>query len=363
MAFDLNALTGPQRKIVRDALLAAFDAPALDMLLQDSLDKPGLATLVAPAGFAIMVFHLINVTQREGWTDQLIAAAELASHNPRLRELRQTLEASEAIDLAAVDSRVKLSAPKSGGLERMVREDGGFADWGLWVNRMTEIGRRICRIEYPVGVKMGGGTGFLVANDLVLTNYHVIEQHQQGAREAAQILCRFDFAVGAGAHTPVKLAAGWLVDFSPASAHDPGDQGGLPDADQLDYALLRLERAIGDELVNGAQRGWLPLRADTPLPLAKAILFIGQHPSLEPLKLGVGAVLGANGNLTRVRYDANTERGSSGSPCLDVALNVVALHHGGDPDYSQLMGEYNQGIPIGLILKRMASRHITPFWL
>jgi hypothetical protein len=334
----------------------------LDMLLQDTLSKKPLTTLVTSGSFEVMVFHLINLSRMEGWTNRLIAAAEQTSENPRIRALRQTLKVSEIIDLSAVDNRVSTYAPGRGGLERMVREDGGFPDWGLWVGRMSEIQHQICRIEYPVGLKMGGGTGFLVAQDLVLTNYHVIEKHAKGILSFADLTCRFDFAVGSGSNTTVKLAQHWLVDFSTNSPYDPGDRGGLPDVDHLDYALLRLDRPMGDELVNGIKRGWIPMTANSEVPAAGAILFIGQHPGLEPLKLGVGASLGSNKNGTRVRYDANTQHGSSGSPCFDLSLNAVALHHGGDPDYSHLLGEYNQGIPTSPILKRMTSRGVTKFW-
>lgn len=46
MALDLNVLNGPQRKIVRDTFVAAFDAHSLNMLLQDKLDKPPLQNIV-----------------------------------------------------------------------------------------------------------------------------------------------------------------------------------------------------------------------------------------------------------------------------------------------------------------------------
>jgi hypothetical protein len=70
----------------------------------------------------------------------------------------------------------------------------------------------------------------------------------------------------------------------------------------------------------------------------------------------------ANGNGTRLRYDTNTEGGSSGSPCLDAKLNLVALHHGGDPDTGRL-AQYNQGIPIDRIVSHLAARRVVPpFW-
>ena len=362
MAIDLNELNGPQRKLVRDAFLAAFTAASLDLFLQDALDKPPLANLVAQANFETMLFELINVSRQNGWTKELIEASEQHSANPRILKLRQTLETSAAADLVGTDSQVRKTAPASGGLERLVRTESGYADLGLWVDRMTAIGRWICRIEYPVDLRTGGGTGVLVASDLVLTNYHVIEKQQRGERDPTQIRCRFDFAVGANPRAPVELAKDWLVDFSPYSSHDPGDKGGPPAVDELDYALLRLATPIGDDAVGASTRRWLELTAGGAPPGPNAIVFIAQHPGLEPLKLAAGKVLLANANGTRLRYDTNTEKGSSGSPCFDVALNPFALHHGGDPDYTKLVGDYNQGIPLAHILQRMAAQGVKPFW-
>lgn len=363
MALDLNELSGPQRKIVRDALVAAFTAQTLDELLQDELDQQSLATLTPAASFEAMVFNLINLSKREGWTDQLIAAAERTSNNSRVRGLRSSLDTAAIVDVVALERKVTAIAPASGGLERLVRKDGGFADWGLWIEKMTEVGRRICRIQYPGNLTLAGGTGFLVSSDLVLTNYHVVERHARAQADPANIACLFDFAVGSAAPVAVNLAAaGWLVDSSPYSPHDPGDAGGVPDPDHLDYALLRLERAIGDDHVAGQPRGWIGLDPSRARPAAQSILFIGQHPRLEPLKLAIGAVLEPNGNGTRLLYDTDTESGSSGSPGFDAGLNAVVLHHAGDPDYSRLLGRYNQGIPLDLIVQRMAARGVPEFW-
>jgi hypothetical protein len=362
MPIDLNYLNGPQRRIVREALLAAFDQDSLDMLLEEELKKQPLLNLVPVGTFETMVFKLIRRSTKEYWTENLIEAAERNSENPKIKKLRQTLENSDALDLAAIDKGIG----GADGLERLVR-DGGFADWGLWVDRMAGIGRQICRIEYPVGIKMGGGTGFLVGPDLVLTNFHVIEPFISGpgALNPSCIRCRFDYAVGssdsgAGKAIPLVDASDWMVDHSPYSSYDPGDHGGLPQPDQLDYALLRLASAVGDNIIGGEKRGWIILNPDTALPKAGEILFIGQHPKLNPLKLAVGSVLQTNSNGTRLRYNTNTENGSSGSPCLNTSLELVALHHGGDPDYGKLWGDYNQGIPIGLVAKQIANRNAMP---
>jgi hypothetical protein len=133
----------------------------------------------------------------------------------------------------------------------------------------------------------------------------------------------------------------WNVDssrYSQAEADNQPDRE-LPTPDELDYALARLARPLGNEPVDrnaglGApRRGWIafpevqpPLEADMPL-------LIAQHPDGSPLKLALDTqgVLGFNGNATRIRYATNTDRGSSGSPCFNMDWTLVALHHMGDP--------------------------------
>jgi V8-like Glu-specific endopeptidase len=87
-----------------------------------------------------------------------------------------------------------------------------------------------------------------------------------------------------------------------------------------------------------------------------APLLIAQHPQGEPIKLAIDmdAVLGLNGNATRVRYATNTEPGSSGSPCFDMDWTLVALHHMGDPRWRN--PQYNEGVPISLIRARLARQ-------
>ena len=59
-----------------------------------------------------------------------------------------------------------------------------------------------------------------------------------------------------------------------------------------------------------------------------------QHPCHDPLSFDDvdDAVLRVNGNGTRVHYRTNTMPGSSGSPVLNRNLDLVALHHAGEPE-------------------------------
>jgi hypothetical protein len=364
---DLNQLSGEQKKILRESLLDAFNPGTFEMLLSEQLDKQ-LDEIVAPGAFTKVVFDTIQLSQQEGWTDKMLEAAQ--REKPNNAKIKTLIGRLRMIDVADDPHIINRS------LERTVKEKAGIQDFNEWVNKFAQLQRWICRIEDPSDPRKALGTGFLVSPDLVITNYHVVETYIDvedeeigRVRDTTSLRARFDYAVettGVRAGTEKALAPGsaWLVDHSKYSQVDPGDQGGLPKPDELDYAILKLAEPIGDAPgPNGeAKRGWLTVSTLPPLPESNDVIFIAQHPKGDPLKLAPGTVLQANGNKTRLRYDANTEHGSSGSPCFDAKVNLVALHHGGDPDYSRL-AQFNQGIPMDRIIEHLANKPGIPrFW-
>jgi hypothetical protein len=101
-------------------------------------------------------------------------------------------------------------------------------------------------------------------------------------------------------------------------------------------------------------------RPDRAVPTAGRVGSVLQHPEGSPVKLALGAVLAPNEISTRLRYDANTSKGLSGSPCFDAKLRLVGLHHSGGPFYdAPCKPKYNQAIPIGLIAKRIAGQVVA----
>lgn len=335
-------LDGPQKKILRLALLAAFNRQSLDRLLRDN-NRQSLEELVKPSGLRDQVDELIEVAEEEGWLSGLISDAEGASANARIKNLRA--------DLALVQD---LPSVSGGTLERTVNKAAGFANFEDWLEKITERRGWICRIEDPRDPRKALGTGFLVGPDLVLTNYHVVRDYLPGPGgcspkvDTSQLACRFDFSTEQpqldGIVVPAVTESPFLS-FAPFSRFDPGDRGGIPAPEEADYALLRISRKIGDE----GKRKWNPLSNMVPRPAPPDTLIILQHPEGSPLKLAIGTVQELNENETRLRYNTNTEGGSSGSPCYNFNLDLVALHHGGDPDHSR-DAEFNQGVPVEWIV-------------
>jgi hypothetical protein len=286
---------------------------------------------------------------------RLDVRAEIAKHFPdaiAIRERKVDLSAQTA-GTPQADSSTNAIAP---GLQRNVRPYLAKLDVRIWQDRLVQIERRVCRVELEGNAL---GTGFLVGPDTVLTNWHVFEI-AKNAGKIAQLGCRFDYVRLPNGQTDpgqlILLDAAGSLDGSPYTA---GEKAGNPDSpppptmDELDYALLRLASRVGEQQVEGGPRGWIALpNSVLPLP-ADAPILIMQHPEGTPMKLALDtqAVVGPNGNGTRIRYRTNTDPGSSGSPVFTMDWDIVALHHCGDPKWQKPL--FNQGVPIELIRRRI----------
>lgn len=362
-------LGGSDSRLLSEALCDAFNLSELEQLLSFELNR-SLATISLGRNFAQVVFELIQAANRQSWVDQLILAA------------RRVNPANEKLFVAAQAAGLAPATPAPLNLEKIVRQGGFFLDVTAWRSRLAELEGKICRLELPTEAGTHYGTGFLVADGVVMTNYHVIEPliQQQATGDSAvessaatAVRLRFDYkATGDGATVyqgnVYRLAPyDWLIDASPYDQLDLVSN--LPvsprPADHLDYALLRLDGTPGAEPIDGATVPGAPSRGSIALPgdndglVVGQPLFILQHPNAAPLKLAFAteSVLSLNQNRTRVRYATNTLGGSSGSPCFDADWNLVALHHSGDPRWQEGdRGDYNQGIPMAAIRRLLDLR-------
>lgn len=211
----------------------------------------------------------------------------------------------------------------------------------VWLDRIGKIERQVCRVEAMDGAF---GTGFLVGPDAVLTNWHVVEAARSKGVDGA-LECRFDYRElpGGGKDPGVKFGVAEIMVERPASPSERNsapDQPPPPTEDELDFALLRLAAPQ-------TERGHIQLAPPPPLAANDPIMIV-QHPSGEPMDfaLDTSGVIGRSGAGRRLRYSTNTRPGSSGSPCFTIDLDLVALHHLGDPSYGPA---YNQGVPIELV--------------
>ncbi|MEA2840732.1 MAG: hypothetical protein QOF41_2062 [Methylobacteriaceae bacterium] len=313
-----------------------------------------------------MIRALLVELENLGTTPDFLAYVYV--NRPGRADVREAITTYYPEAVAVRNKQIALSAQTAGapqakapdnavnpGLQRNVRPYLAKLDVRVWQEKLLRIERQVCRIEMD-GIALG--TGFLVGPDTILTNWHVFEL-AKSAGKVDRLGCRFDYVrLSENKIQPghlIMLDTGDCIDassYSKAETTDSPDNP-IPGEDELDYALLRLARRVGEEQVEGARRGWISLpQAVLPLSSDAAILIV-QHPEGMPMKLALDtqAVIGFNDNRTRIRYRTNTDPGSSGSPVFTMDWDIVALHHYGDPKWRNPL--FNQGVPIELIRQRI----------
>jgi hypothetical protein len=356
---------GVEMREVHNAILNAFTRDDLDQMLIFEFNKP-LNTMVPHGPLNSEVFNLLLEFQKSGLEREFLTA--VYRERPENLVIQGVYAKAQLSPQASVQEagRVTPAAPTQAtdaSIEKVLRERSPYLNINVWSQKLSEISAQVCQILLH-GQPLG--TGFLVGPDLVLTAYHLVEH----AGPKSDLACRFDYSVAPdrtvfmGITVPVHKE-GWLADYSPYAQSDLSETPTeiLPTQDQLDYALLRLERKFAEEpLTQGAQtpearrRGFLPLpEMDPAVVFLDAPLLILQYPHGQPLKVAMdtNTALAWNGNGTRLRYRTQTEAGSSGAPCFDFEWNLLALHHAGRPTYSE-------GVPIARIRRRLAAKGLLP---
>lgn len=194
-----------------------------------------------------------------------------------------------------------------------------------------ELGLQRARSVGRVVLASGGlGSGFLVDNNLLLTNHHVI----RSADEARTARVEFNYQQNL-AGLPLAAVA---LSFDP-------DQG-FATSQQDDWTAIRMQGAAN------AEWGAIPLE-----PAEVAVndrVNIIQHPGGRLKQLSFYHNVVAYADAKRIQYLTDTEPGSSGSPVFDPHWRLVAVHHSGgwipEPATNTLVFR-NEGIGIGCVIE------------
>ncbi|HHM21937.1 MAG TPA: serine protease [Bacteroidetes bacterium] len=346
----------------------------LQAIIQDAMKRSAFEALleqighpVGPddhePGFAALVFRMLTKANMNGWHFSLVNA--LMAHLP---------DNDRLLRLAA---NAGMTARSESNLEALINSGSGLLDLGDTLRKFARLEQQICRIEIktPAGEKRG--TGFLAGPDLIMTNYHVVQDLIQNVVTPADVIVRFDFKTLEGDNAEVinKGTVYYLKNDNPVVAYSPYHQmdetaGSLNrnwPADHLDFALLKLEKEAGMELpgaishlagTTAMPRGWITFPKSGFTLNPDDLLIIVQHPDDKPITWSFdnNAVIGLCANNQRVRYRTGTKKGSSGSPCFNAEWKLVALHHAGDPNFWN--PGYNQGIPIMLIADFLKRKNL-----
>lgn len=355
-------LTIEQRQRLEAAFLNAFDHQDLSQMLRLKMGIKIGEELNINKGLRLVVTDLVDIAISSGWLLRLLlAATEYRPGNTHLRRIVEELNVSkpEAIDKRNIDVTMEVQENYD-LLEKIVRKRAPFISFDKYIRGLTAISGQVARVETPAGKE--AGTGWLVAPNLLLTAYHVVENIHKNTNglDYNDLLFRFDYTSVNGVSRNCGVKKEWLIDYAPYSENDLHPSPNAPAIEELDYALIILAEDVGNDVIpGGTKRGWIEVPEHPIAMSTDDFVMIPQHPQGRPLEVAFGAVLKYNKPANRVQYDTNTEPGSSGSPCFDISLQPFALHHASGPATNL---RYNQGVPLREIINLMKKRNINPFW-
>lgn len=217
-------------------------------------------------------------------------------------------------------------------LQSWLQRPTDFQDVG-YLRQAIKHATSVCLVE--IGASGVTGTGVVVHEQYVLTNYHVVQSVMAAngpAAEAAAIRLKF------GSYSDDTPTQEVLVDPErPIEAWS--------EVRKLDYALLKVPKLSTLTEVSTAQLA-------TGVPALRSFLSILQHPNGGSMQLAssVDAVTFRDEETGILQYVTRTASGSSGAPCFDENWNLVALHHA---ERSRPFGTIREGILMTAIEKEI----------
>lgn len=345
----MPSINGQERKTLRKALYEAFQSyEVLRRMGLDQLDFDLNLRTHAGGGVDNAADELVRAMDEKAGRPGVVRLIEAARaerpDNQLLREFEQSFmhtadPLGDVYPTPAVADQVATRA----GLERVIVEAAGFPHFDDVISRLGSAEYRVCLVSYqlPDGRHVYG-TAFLVANDLVITNAHVVK------------LAREDALPGSA----IDLAFGYRSKEAHARRYKLVTQDWLVTSDgTLDYAILRIQGMPGsDALVTKGttERGYFKLVTETPEPNLPLIILQHPYDKLDEnpavLRMTIGfAHAPENGQPAHVlRHSANTSEGSSGSPVFNGKMDLIALHNWGGT-------KHNEAILCGAIKKHLGS--------
>ncbi|NJO72466.1 MAG: trypsin-like peptidase domain-containing protein [Leptolyngbyaceae cyanobacterium RM1_406_9] len=311
-------LTKGQRQQLREAIMSAYGSKgALKMMLLEEMNER-LEFFAGGANYGETVFEVINWAEEQGRLEELLRAAY--QRNPGNLQFRRFIESYGIFPAFESGQATMPVGPDftwrgpttDRELEGFLQPkpdlwDVAFLKWGL------AHASSVCRIERsgvgPIG------TGFLLQNDLILTNYHVLAPTiDSGLTDYVnEIVVSFGRLTAEDGSETVgqtfKLAEQPIIRSSPVAA--------------LDFVVLRTECKILQS------QGILAVGYTLDKLKKQDSISIFQHPAGETMKLALSrnGVTYIDEQRGLVQYISRTSSGSSGSPCFNSDWNVVALHH------------------------------------
>lgn len=254
--------------------------------------------------------------------------------------------------------------PVDFAFERTIGENDSV--YSNFVELIRNAKRKVGRIAIRNGNRnVGFATGFMVADNLMLTNWHVFKTIEDVADSEIQFFYELDTLGNPGTPISFKLQSEIFYHSN----------------EELDYCFVAVNSSDISGKSSLSSIGYIFL--DPALGKLgdeeKEKLNIIHHPDGDYMQLSIRENLFVKITQTSIWYETDTAPGSSGSPVFNDQWQVVALHHmgvarkneageyidkdgkvipklNGKIDSSKVVWDANEGIRISVILKDILTK-------
>lgn len=209
------------------------------------------------------------------------------------------------------------------------------------LQRLVTLAPAVCKLVVDIHGASQSGTGFRIGPDLLLTNWHVLHNKNDGT-PASVVSAEFGYDDdGSGGIIPSSI-----IPCNVASIVTNKDD---------DWAVIQANEPL--------KATWSVIKlSEAAMPSVNAAAYIIQHPGGERKRVGFVRNQVSFFDERVVHYLTDTKMGSSGSPLFDAQRKLIALHHaGGRPQ--EVVGraplKKNEGIRITRIVDGLIGKGIS----
>ncbi len=282
-----------------------------------------------------------------------VPAGNILSAEENLRKRKEMIEA-------------KAFEPSEFAFERAIGNNDSL--YSNFIELLALTKRKVGRVVIvEEGKRTGFGTGFMVSQDLLLTNWHVFETKEMAAESEVHFFYEYDEfghpmnPVIFKFDTERFYTANEELDYC-FVAVQPTDVTAQKNVKEIGY--LYLDKSLGKIGETGVEK-----------------LNIIHHPLGDYKQVSIRENLFVAIDTTRIYYETDTAMGSSGSPVFNDQWQVVGLHHrsiakmtddglnyldkdnniipviDNKIDTSRIVWLKNEGIRISVIVSHVMSQH------
>ena len=209
------------------------------------------------------------------------------------------------------------------------------------LQRLVTLAPAVCKLAVDIHGAGQSGTGFRIGPDLLLTNWHVLHNRNDGM-PASVVSAEFGYEDdGSGGLLPSTII--------------PCDVTSIVTNQADDWAVIRAKEPLKD--------AWPIVKlSEAAIPSVRMAAYIVQHPGGERKRVGFVRNQVSAFDERVVHYLTDTKTGSSGSPVFDAQGKPNALHHaGGRPQ--DVVGraplKKNEGIRISRIIDGLKGQGVS----